>query len=395
MLVPYDGDDWYNLAQFHKPFPKVGAWNPIKVLPEDSLPMVGIIAAYWVMPFIKDYLFSIALTAAAVVSLAICVYLFLFSKILEKHFTFKRYEIYGLTLAFFLAHFWIMKASHGASPFLFGANDLTCFFHYVIPALVNLCLVEYFVAYGLPTRISSETGILRTSFVFLAMYLAIFSNLMSSIILIAFIAAHTLLKYKMKLLSFRHWIAICKENYLLLGVLVLWIASIAFEMTGGRAHSIHTSLLNLPLKQTLLAGWQALKSSNKICLGLLPVIMGISFYFAVFKEKVLEQKARFLHLTGLLLVSSFFTMAYLFLACARTFPGYIGRPDLLIGPGGLLLMAVVLMAAFLFGKKGQAIFGSTVCYFCCIYRCHEHDLSGTNYGEDTAKNLLSDGQRIY
>ena len=344
MLVPYDGDDWNNLSAFRAAYPKVGAWNPIKILPEDSFPIMGYVGAYFIMPFVKDYVFSIALASAIFLSLAICVYVFLFSQVLERNFKLPSYAVYALSLGFFLLHFLALYASDVGSQYLFGSANLTCFYHYTIPGLLNLCLVEYFLAYGIPKQMPWERGIGHCGALFFALYLAIFSNVLHNIILIAFIAAHILFTYRLELFSPKNWKSIWKENHFLAMIMVVWVLSLAFELTGGRANSIGASVIHLPLKQTILSMWGALKTTNKMFLVFLVLTLA-----AFWRAKA--WRGELIHVPGKLLVSGLFTGLYLFMVCAKASAGYITRADVLLGIYAFLIMGIVTTAAIVLEKR--------------------------------------------
>ncbi len=353
MLVPYDGDDWANLSGFRAAVPKVGAWNPIKILPEDSFPIIGYVAAYFIMPFTKDYIFSIALASAILVSGIICCYVFLFSKILERKFHLKSYEIYALTFAFFLLHFLIFRSSETGSQYLFGSANLTCFYHYNIPGLLSLCLVEYFLAYGLPKRLPLEKGMGYCALLIFVIYLAIFSNVLENMSLAAFLFVYVLFTYKGKLFKPSNWKSICMENSFLLAIMVVWLISLGFEMTGGRAHSIGASFLQLPLKRTIMAAWSTLKGTNKIFLLLLASSLGFSA-FCWLRGKWNEETEKLGRIVGLLLLSSVFSFIYLVLVCAKASAGYIASAHVMLGACGLLIMAAVCTAALFLKKYPKA-----------------------------------------
>lgn len=348
-LIPYDGDDWANLSGFRAAIPKWGIWNPIKILPEVSFPVIGFIAAFLVTPLTHDYILSITWTSAVFLSLIIVAYLFLFTKILERKFSLNPCVIYTLTTAFFLFHFLALQIPGRASQYLFAAGSLTCIFHYTIPALLNLSLVEYFIAYGLPKQIPFERGIVHCSLLIFFIYLAIFSNILNSIVLIAFISSCLLWEYKFTFLSFKNLKSILKENPFLLGILAVWFLSLLFEMTGGRAQSIGASILQLPIKQTWLRLWNAIAPVGKSFPAAVALIT-VSSYYIVVKRCPNALKQDYISLIGRLLLSCAFLLCYLLLVCAKAAPGYIGRSDVLIDLYGFIILIVLCMTAFLLKK---------------------------------------------
>lgn len=318
-------------------------------MPEDSFPIIGYIAAYLVNPLLKDYVLAIAFTSAVFLSLTICFYIFLFKKILEKHCRLSSFEIYVLTAIFFLLHFLAFQVPGKPSQYLFGSVNLTCIFHYTIPGLLNLCLVEYFIAFGLPRRLPLQKGIPYCSLLIFAIYLAIFSNVFHSIILIAFISSYILITYNTYLLSYKKWNSILKENSFLFGILTVWLISLFFEINGGRSQQIGASLLHLPIKQTLLLIWNTIRTSSRI---FLPILL-LSVVFTCFsftRSKSDPEKEKFTRNAAYLLLSAGFAFLYLILVCAKAGPGYITRADVLIGPYAILIILTLYMAAFILEK---------------------------------------------
>lgn len=172
-LVPYDGDDWLNLASMRKAVPMTGAYNPIKVLPETLFPLVGLIAAYVVYPLIGDYIGSIALTSALVMGGLVSLYMYLFFRFVERWLSLSDYANMMVTALFFLFHFVLFYEKSSPVPYLFGSGNLTCIYHYVIPALVNLCVVLYLARFDIAHEaLNLMPG--RRSVLLFCIYLAIF-----------------------------------------------------------------------------------------------------------------------------------------------------------------------------------------------------------------------------
>lgn len=190
-LVPYDGDDWLNLSILRKAVPMTGAYNPIKVLPETLFPLSGLVAAYVVYPLVGDYISAISLTSALVMAGLISLYMYLFFKLVERWFSLSDYANMMVTALFFLFHFALFYEKSSPVPYLFGSGNLTCIYHYVIPALVNLCVVLYLARFDIAHEAMNLTPGRRSVLLF-CIYLAIFSNALSNIILAAYVSCHVL-----------------------------------------------------------------------------------------------------------------------------------------------------------------------------------------------------------
>ena len=80
-LIIYDGDDWVNLSQMRLFVPMWRGFNPIKILPETLMPLVGYLSGYAITPITKNYVAAVTLLSALLVSGFITLYMYL------QHFT--------------------------------------------------------------------------------------------------------------------------------------------------------------------------------------------------------------------------------------------------------------------------------------------------------------------
>lgn len=354
-LVPYDGDDWVNMSSFRVALPKWHAWNPVKVLPEISFPIAGYIAAYFVTPIVGDYVRSIVLVSAFYVCSIVLLYLFLFKKILEKNVGLSEFACALITVLFLIAHFVILKKTGVNSQYLLGSANLTCFYHYTVPGILNLCLVEYFMLNEFSLKSFTEKNMITKSIVLLGIYLAIFSNVLHSIIFIAAVMAYLILEYWKELLCPNCWKALIKENYFWLGIVLVWLVSLVFEMSGGRAHGIGRDLMQLPIKQTMLTFWGASKSFNSFLLAGIFILL-VLFAYWLHKKRLTSEVVKIVRFQCLQLVVAIgILIIYLVLVCAKASPGYIGRGDVLVGPLGLLLIAIFLASSAIIKKHTKLV----------------------------------------
>ena len=79
-LVIYDGDDWVNLSQMRHFIPMWHGFNPIKILPETLMPLVGYVSGYVITPFTGNYVDAVTLASALLVSGLITLYIYLFGQ---------------------------------------------------------------------------------------------------------------------------------------------------------------------------------------------------------------------------------------------------------------------------------------------------------------------------
>lgn len=350
-LVPYDGDDWANLGHSRKfALPKWHAWNPVKVLPEELFPMAGFLAAYIVNPFLHDYVFSIAVVSAFIYACLIVTYLFLFSRVLTRFFSLPAYENCALTLFFFFFHFVIFKTKEGFSPYLFGSVNLTCIYHYSIPAFLNFAVVFYILTSNILREWQKKENILKTSLFFFSVYLAIFSNIELSIILTSFIGTLLIKQYGRDLLKLKKWKSIILDTPILTGILLAWFISLVFEMTGGRSRQIGKSILSLPIKDTLLAFIHGSQINHIfLCFTIFTIVCTLLYYKKSTVSQTLKQK--YAKIASISLITVFLTFIYLLLVCAKASPSYIGRSDVLIAIYSWLFVIVCASIAFLLSCK--------------------------------------------
>jgi len=162
------------------------------------MPIAGYIAAFFVYPVCGDYVFSLTLITAVIVSALIIWYVVLVQLNMKKFFQLSHRTAWLLGLLFLLFHFIVFSHKDTPIPFLFNVENFTCVYFYLIPALLNSIVVLLI----LNTFYNIECGRMIADFfsranyelLFLAVYLAIFSNLFQNIILISFVSVILLLQ---------------------------------------------------------------------------------------------------------------------------------------------------------------------------------------------------------
>jgi hypothetical protein len=219
-LAVFDQDDWHYLANYRRPFPIWEAWNPGRVMPEILMPLAGYIAAYFVAPLNGDYVTAVTLTCAVIMGVVILAYYLVFNKLVETTFGFKPAITVMLGLFFVLAHFSLLRSQGAGNNYLFYGLDLTCYFFYIIPFLLNAGLVMFFLAVkDFPAYYGTLDNSKKGCFVVL-LYLAIFSNLFGSVILAAFCMIQLCERLYRKQKGYKFHLTI----------LVLWVVSMIFEV---------------------------------------------------------------------------------------------------------------------------------------------------------------------
>lgn len=396
-LVPYDGDDWANLSLMRKAVPLIHTYNPIKVLPEDLFPLVGTIAANIVSPLIGDYIHAIAITSAVVLGLLICIYMYLFYRLIERCFAVSYSKSMFVTTLFLLFHFTLFYSKDNSIMYLIGSPNLTCLYHYVVPAIVNLCLVLYLARYDFSGIFVSKQiaqlgkplgteGIQPASWTLLifVIYLAIFSNILLSIISAAYVLSVLILRFLREHKGYTSWQArkaFIKENCFYFCILLVWLISLAFEANGGRARDIGHSVAFLPVFETgkiFLA--MILKISKDFwAIGLL--LVGASVYVNHKKKST-----NYPVILKMYVLTSLISLLYLLLVCTKANSAYVERSDVFISfiIWTVLLLCVSLAYLLKMLPKISVFLPMLVLYF-TVEAC----IGGSNYQKSVISNGLS------
>lgn len=250
----FDGDDWTYIGYARDALPDANAWNPTRVLPEILMPAVGSLAAFVVTPILGDYLTAMTLTYAVVISAVILCYLHLFTRMISERFSLEDNTAIIVSFLFFLAHFWLFRIQDSGNKHLFLSRNLTCYFYYTIPTLLNGSLVLVFER---KPDIWKEISPIQKGGLILLLYLGIYSNLFSSIVLVAYSGTVILQRMITDWLATKKWNTLWKtlrSSSIFVGIIVIWVVSLFFELKGGRAaqvgtmgtaESIHLALDNL------------------------------------------------------------------------------------------------------------------------------------------------------
>jgi len=226
-LIPITTDDWFYLGLMRKlPLPMTGVTNPIKVLPEVLEPLCGGFASYVLYPITKDYILSINIISAFVVSFFIMFMIVEFKKYVSKCYGLSERISIVFSVLFLALFFWLFK-NHNESENMYAlwATDLNCYYNYIIPGCLNAGLV-----FLLKCHEDEDIKLFdKDDFVILILvYFSIFSSVQLSIILASysFIRACRVYKERKKIDRFA------------IVVFGVWCVSLIFEFNGNRAHDV-------------------------------------------------------------------------------------------------------------------------------------------------------------
>ena len=222
-------------------------------------------------------------------------------------------------------HFCVFYKKDAIVPYLFGTANLTCLYHYVIPAIVNICVVLYLARFDFPHRQNLSLGFYKGSVLMFTIYLAVFSNALSNIILAAYVSIALLMRFISVPKYWKRFKQFCMDNKLYISILIVWCIALFFEANGGRAHGIGKGILSLPVLETLKLFATTAAQISKSVIAFAAIMIAISF----FAYRRINNS--FYRKSGVMYVSiSAISFLYLVLICAKAAPSYITRSDVFI-----------------------------------------------------------------
>ncbi len=367
-LVIFDTDDWSYISARRHMLPIWGIWNPTRVFPEVFMPLCGDIAGFLVYPLTGDYIRSFTLVNGAVVALFIVLYMDMLFELLYRKWELPAFRAFLLSTLFLIFHFFVFRDNDivTGNEYLFLAPNVTCYYYYVIPALLNCSLVLYLmrndVLYDGWRKLKAGTfsnHIARNSILFLAFYFALFSNLFQSVILAAFIGCQLLFEligFVRAKGNFAEFKELVKTNFLRLIFISAWIIEQIFEVNGGRSTSL-SSGKTVSFLQSVISALQSIlnkaRSMNKLFLlgiigvFLLAIVIGVYCYVkkGTEEKKYLEGNMRQI---AIMSVSEILIVAYLILLFSRA--NYAGRADVWISLLFFAFLAVVFCGSYIIDK---------------------------------------------
>lgn len=353
-LVILDADDWTYLTPDREAWPIVGEWNPAKVFPEIFMPLCSTVGNFLLMPLLKDYVTVMTVTHAFVVSAFIVVYVSCVARLLKRLFLLDTWgEIYAGALIL-IFHFLALRNRETDNLYLFYCKDVNCYYNYLIPGLLNGCIVLWLMKNPMFDNFMSTGSEGFKGLGVLVLYLAIFSNLVDSVILAVYAGAK-LVADLVDILTREKRVdikAFLRDRVLLLSILGAWLVSALFELSGGRAGAGATGSLLQRLKDTAYCLLQVLKSCNGLFLILCAAIVAgaVVLYF---RNRRQDHAFRDLcTLWSLCIAAMVFCMVVL---CAVVDPGYIYRAEYLFPIFFYCLMLVMLCFGYILQRMPKLL----------------------------------------
>lgn len=244
-LIVYDADDWTYIAYVRRATPIWGEWNPAKVFPEVLMPFFSNIILHTLVPLTGDYITGFTVGHGLIVSGFITVYTWSLVALLRRSFSLTRLTGILAGTLFLIFHFLIFRTEDYGNAYLFRCLDLNCYYNYLLPALLNAILLMYMMGNPHFNKLMAEAEPAKIGIFYVLVYFAIFSNLVTSGMLAAFAGSHLLLNLLKTVKKFKLTDYIRRNAHWLV-ILIMWIISAVYELSGGRASSTGSrSLLHL------------------------------------------------------------------------------------------------------------------------------------------------------
>ncbi|WP_458023537.1 hypothetical protein, partial [Kosakonia sp. BK9b] len=243
--VIISGDDWGNLIVKRGLYPQWGIANPIKVMPEVSYPLLARISILIIMPFGFDFLRAFSILTAIFITILISAFFFQLYLLLKNTINIDNVRSAVISFLVYMLVFSLFRESgNHESLYMLWEVNITCFYHYIAPALINSTLVLYIIRNEKSLSINSlkERGFLFTTILFLITYLCIFSSMFANIILAVACGVFLLISlYKNKF----HLSKTVREMPLQILSLIMWMIAVIFEANGGRAKGLGGGKLDI------------------------------------------------------------------------------------------------------------------------------------------------------
>lgn len=371
-LIVSNSDDWTYISFTRSAVPKAGLWNPAKVLPEILLPACAQIAVWFVLPVTGEYIWSISLVMGAVLSLLILLYVYQFDCLLIERFKLPLSYAVLTSALFLIFHFRVYMSPWIMSKHLFYAMDLNNCFNYTVPALINLTLVLMLERIRGSAQWAGENRLCQKGFLFVLLYLAIFSNLYSNCILAVYAGFHLLRGMAFAICKKEKLAAFLKNNALHLLILALWVICALFELTGGRAgwQAEGVTLLDR-FKETIdvvLLMFERI-DDTVFWLSVLMLAAGLVL-LALSRGRAQEDREYALAVLEFLFMPAVI-LVYLMLLSSVVNPGHLSRTEVLIAVAAPAFMAAFVSLAYVLRKFRHAVMilpllvfviGFEVCY---------------------------------
>ena len=329
-LMILDTDDWNYAGEPRHAIPGFGrgVWNPIKVLPEMMQCFVSEMGVCFLMPFTHDFFVATSLAYALFGSVLIVGFFYLLLRLLDRKFRlngFQKLAVLGLTV---ILYFLTFVSADTGNQNLFSESNVTCFFNYTIPAVVNIGLVLFFMTDGILDLFDNSISVEKRAVILLLCYLCICSNLCENFYLAAYLGETVLLDVLQKRGSVSDML---KRNRTALIVYLGWVLACFLELSGGRAGSVGQVDIKISLVRSVGCFFTLLTKVN-VWEGLCLVILLLVFAVVLLCVKDnSDTKKVFLSFVGFNALYALILWVCTILLASRVASGNAGRPSVVFG----------------------------------------------------------------
>jgi len=320
-LVLFDSDDWEMCSYFRRPLPIFGGYNGMKVFPEVLFPALSEFSAFFIFPIVKDYLVSLSLTYAIVAAAAVTVYVCFFVRnVIGEE---KKMVCAVLGMIFLALHFLILKNDWYGNEHLFYTQDVTCFFHYIVTGIFCSCIVMWFMTKKESAPEEEYKGIF-----YLILYLAVFSNMFTNIVLASYCGVSLLFSFVKDRMQKSALKETAKKNIYHIIVLIMWFAAMAIQGVDPRnADASKQTTEVLGIADVLGSMISYIGGMNKMFILCMAVIVAVSLSMFIHRNVKKEE----IELLCKILLSGFLTFAYIVILSAVSNMYYCTRVDVARG----------------------------------------------------------------
>ena len=341
-----DEDDVIYTVLVRKAVPIPGAWNPSRMMPEVLTSLCGNIAALCTAFGFGRFINCQVAVWGVVFSLFITVYIYSFLYLMKTRFRSGSFQSMCLSVLFLMLHFLVFRTQDSRNSFMFHTYDACCVFYYTVPALFGCSLVMWLMSAPDEVPVLNGKQIIKESFIILALYFEIFSNLFGSVIVAAYAGYRVLKNLYLKEGPF--W----KKNSFWIAIVLLWILAGVLEATGGRAAGARNQAeegslgLFANLEQAFfLLGKTVWQSNLLFRLMLVAVAFGVIILVLIKPDRSLNSLV--LRTIGEIVIWGTLSCFAVMILCGAVEPLYAARPEAIFVVMFQLFLLMILGIRFI------------------------------------------------
>ena len=328
-LVIYDLDDWNFCSLDRYAVPLFKNWNPCRILPENLMSWCSVLGVFLIMPFTNDFITSLVIIYGITIAIFITVYIHNFCNFLIEKLQMSLFSVITTSLIFIIFHYLVFQKDSDGNKLqhMFLCRDVTCYFFYAIPNLLNTSLVMYFTVHGF----FQENNLLKKSLLILLLYLAIFSNLFQTIIIISFISSIILQDIFQAKKNGNNIKSVLKKELFTVSTIIVWLISILFEYTGGRSESLSNSHSTILETLNIFLVFVKNCTNRAFTLTFFAFVLSSVVLFLKNKKKKRIYETIYFHYMIRFIYCGLITIIFNILLCANGMPNYIKNTEVLFG----------------------------------------------------------------